>query len=141
MTVDTATEAMPLQTDQDGSVRVGNTRVTIEILVGAFNDGFSPEEIVAQYPVLDLADVYAVIGYYLRHRSEIDAYVAERARGAMDIRRTIEASFPPHGIRERLLARRGDAPIGAIVDDLVIIAQCSREDEWENKVVRLPLTK
>jgi hypothetical protein len=57
-------------------------------------------------PPLDLADVYAVIAYYLRHRAEVDAYLQEREQQAREIRRQIEARFDPTGVRERLLARR-----------------------------------
>ena len=32
------------------------------------------EEIVQQYPTLDLADIYTVIAYYLRNREDVDAY-------------------------------------------------------------------
>jgi uncharacterized protein (DUF433 family) len=35
--------------------------------------GQSPEEIVATYPTVDLAQVYAALAYYHAHRPEIDA--------------------------------------------------------------------
>ena len=43
---------------------------------------------------LDLADVYAVISYYLRHRSKIEAYVRRRREQADEVRRENEARFP-----------------------------------------------
>ena len=55
------TEKIPIETDKDGVIRVGNTRVTLETLVSAFSEGSTAEETVYQYPVLNLADVYAVI--------------------------------------------------------------------------------
>ena len=45
-------EPMPLMTDQDGVVRVGGTRVTLDTIVMAFNQGATAEEIVLQYPSL-----------------------------------------------------------------------------------------
>jgi hypothetical protein len=33
------TEKIPIETDKDGVIRVGNTRVTLETLVSAFNNG------------------------------------------------------------------------------------------------------
>jgi uncharacterized protein (DUF433 family) len=54
---------IPLKTDVDGVVRVGNTRVTLDTVIIAFKEGATAEEIVSQYPSLLLADVYAVIGY------------------------------------------------------------------------------
>jgi hypothetical protein len=35
--------------------------------------GQSPEEIVALYPQLSVADVHAALAYYLDHRDEIDS--------------------------------------------------------------------
>lgn len=58
-----------------------------------------------QYPVLSLADVYAVIGYYLRHRPEVETYLAQRREVAERVRRENIARFDPTGIRARLLAR------------------------------------
>jgi uncharacterized protein (DUF433 family) len=99
---------LPLQTDVDGVVRVGGTRVTLDTVVAAFNDGATAEEIVHQYPSLHLADVYAVIGYYLRQRSEVEAYLRQRQQQADGIRQQNEARFDPHGVRDRLLARRAE---------------------------------
>lgn len=100
------TEQVPLRIDDSGSVRIGNTRVLLDLVIGAYNSGSSPEEIVDSYTTLELADVYSVIGYYLRHKTEIDAYLAQRDAEAEEIRKKIEARFDPSGIRERLLMRR-----------------------------------
>lgn len=97
---------IPLEMDADGVVRVGGTRVTLDTVVAAFNAGATAEEIVYQYPSLDLVDVCAVIGYYLRHRQEVDQYLRQRQQQATEIRKQNEARFDPEGVRERLLARR-----------------------------------
>jgi uncharacterized protein (DUF433 family) len=102
-------EPPPLQLDAEGVVRVGGTRVTLDTVIGAFEDGASAEEIVLQYSSLSLADVYTVIGYYLRHRGEVEEYLREQRRQAEEVRRQNEARFPQAGIRERLLARRNKA--------------------------------
>ncbi|MDP9314619.1 MAG: DUF433 domain-containing protein [Chloroflexota bacterium] len=100
------TDPIPLHMNRDGVMLVGGTRVTLDTVVGAFTDGATPEEIVQQYPSLDLADIYAVLGYYLRHRAEVDAYLHRRQQQAEQVRQQNEARFPMAGIRERLLARR-----------------------------------
>ncbi len=97
---------IPLKTDQEGVVRVGGTRVTLDTVASAFKEGATAEEIVAQYPSLLLADVYAVIGYYLQHRPEVEAYLRQRQQIAAEVRHQNEARFNQQGIRERLLARR-----------------------------------
>lgn len=106
MTFTAVTETIPLVTDIDGVIRVGNTRVTLDTVITAFLDGATAEEITHQYPSLNLADVYSVIGYYLRRRAEIDAYLHQRRKLAEQIRKQNESRFDPSGIRDRLLARR-----------------------------------
>jgi len=105
MAISLATEVISLVTDPDGVIRVGNTRVTLDTLVGAFSDGATAEEIVQQYPSLKLADVYQVIGYYLRRPREVEAYLQQRKTQGAAIRRQNETRFDPQGVRSRLLAR------------------------------------
>ena len=74
-------------------------------MVSAFRAGATAEQVAQQYPSVQLADVYAVVTYYLRHRAEVEEYLRQRETEAT-IRETNEARFDPAGIRERLLARR-----------------------------------
>jgi uncharacterized protein (DUF433 family) len=97
---------VPLSTDHDGVMRVGNTRVSLDSVIFAFNDGATPEEIVQQYPTLNLTDVYAVISYYLQHSVEVEDYLEQRRAQRLELRKEIEARFDPRGLRERLLARQ-----------------------------------
>jgi uncharacterized protein (DUF433 family) len=102
----TPMETIPLQTDADGVVRVGNTRVTLDTIVAAFDEGATAEEIAHQYPSVQLADVYSVIGYYLRRRAEVEEYLSRRRKKSEKVRMENEARFDPTGIRERLMSRR-----------------------------------
>jgi hypothetical protein len=52
-----------------------------------------------------LPDIYAVISYYLRNRTEVEKYLQYRQKEAKTIRGKNEKRFNPTGIRERLLAR------------------------------------
>jgi uncharacterized protein (DUF433 family) len=106
MTLATATEVIPFRVDPDGVARVGGTRVTLDTVVAAFSDGATAEEIAQQYPSLNLADVYYVIGYYLRRSEEVEAYLQQRNAQAEVVRKQNEARFDPQGVRDRLLARR-----------------------------------
>lgn len=106
MTLSLITEPLPLQLNPDGVVRVGETRITLDTVVAAFNQGSTAEEIVFQYSSLQLADVYAVIGYYLRHQQDVEAYLHQRQQCASEIRKSNEAKFDPQGVRQRLMARR-----------------------------------
>ena len=98
---------VPLQAWDDGSIRVGGTRVTLETVLSLFSSGASPEEIARRFDVLRLADVYAVMAYYLDHKEEVDAYLRERERLGEEAGRDSERRFPEQRLlRERLLARR-----------------------------------
>lgn len=106
MSLIVSADPVPLRTDADGVVRVGQTRVPLDTVVTVFDLGASPEEIVQQFPALDLADVYATVGYYLRHRDEVTDYLRERRGRAEAVRRATESRYEAVGIRERLLQRR-----------------------------------
>lgn len=96
----------PLRECDDGVVRIADTRIPLERVVRAFQSGATPEQIAQDYDVLAIEDVYAVITYYLRHRREVDEYVATVQDESARARSEIEDQFNPSGIRERLLARR-----------------------------------
>jgi len=100
-------EAPPLHEDAAGAVRVGDTRVLLDLVIRAFQDGATPETIVQRYSTLALRDVYAAIAYYLRHRSEVDLYLAGREEKAEEVRQRLQNQQGDLSeIRARLLARR-----------------------------------
>jgi uncharacterized protein (DUF433 family) len=101
------TEQVPIQTGADGVMRVSGSRVALDVIVQAFQEGVTAEEIAQQYPSEPLADVYQLIAYYLRHTSEIDEYLARRNRIAEQVREAVEQRWPSaSGVRERLLRRQ-----------------------------------
>lgn len=97
-------DAIPLAIDAHGVYRVGGTRVTLDVVVRAFNQGATAEEIVQKFPSLELSDVYQVIGYYLRHSAELAEYFQSREREAAKLL-AAHPEWSPRGLRERLLAR------------------------------------
>jgi uncharacterized protein (DUF433 family) len=109
---------VPLEVDADGVARVGSSRVTLDTVVAAFKEGATAEEIVYQSPSLNLADVHAVIGYYLQRRSDVETYLRQRQQQSDEVRGQNETRFDPRGIRDRLFARRAgketadDAAVG-----------------------------
>ena len=80
--------------------------MTLDSIVAAFTEGATAEEIAQQYPSVPLADVYYVIGYYLRRQKEVDEYLSKWQNQASETRKYNEARLNPAGIRKRLLARR-----------------------------------
>lgn len=97
---------IPLTTSETGAIRIGNSRVRLDTVVYAFNEGYTAEEIVIQYPSLILSEVYAVIAYYLSDRTKVDTYIAEKAEKADTIREEIESRPEYQAFRQKLLEQR-----------------------------------
>ncbi len=106
MSVVVSSSEIKLTKTEAGVLRVGNSRVSLDTVIIAFGQGATPEQIVEDYDSLELAEVYAVISYYLQNREEVENYLAQRKVERDKLRRQIESRSNPQGIRERLLARR-----------------------------------
>jgi hypothetical protein len=101
------TDAPPLRENAAGAVRVGESNVLLELVIHAFQDGATPEAIAQRYSTLGLSDAYAVVAYYLRHRGDVDAYLAKREQLAVEMQQRIDATQGDLSeIRARLLAHR-----------------------------------
>ena len=61
--------------DEQGVLRVGDTRVMLDSVVAAFHQGHSAETIAQQYPALSLEEVYGAIAYYLANQDDVDQYL------------------------------------------------------------------
>ncbi|MBL8797756.1 MAG: DUF433 domain-containing protein [Planctomycetia bacterium] len=108
-------DPVPLRVDDGGAIRVGPSRVILDLVIHAYQTGDAPETIVHKYPTLHLADVYAVISYYLRHRGEVDDFLRQREAEAAELQRKIEASQPPlPDLRSRWLARQAELEQGHV---------------------------
>lgn len=70
---------------RNGTYWIEGTRVALDSIVYAFQQGSSPESIVQFFPLLTLEQVYGAIAFYLANRAEIDAYslAEEKAFDAM----------------------------------------------------------
>jgi uncharacterized protein (DUF433 family) len=100
-------ETPPLREDETGAIRVGNSRVLLETVIRAFQDGASPESIVQRYSTLSLSDVYNTIGYYLRHQDAVDVYLNQREQLAESVQQRLSSIQPDlSSIRTRLLSQQ-----------------------------------
>ena len=104
MTLDSC--KIPLEKDATGTIRVENSRVTLDSVVFAFHDGATAEEIVDRFPAISLSAVYAALAFYLQNRAELDAYLQRRETEAAQIKNRIESRPGAKEHRERLLARK-----------------------------------
>lgn len=103
------TQTVPLNPTEDGTIRVGRTRVSLDSVIHHFKLGATPEQIAHKFPALELADVYAVITYYLSHPQEVESYLRQQEAVEDEAQKLIEAtpvySASAAVLRERLLAR------------------------------------
>ena len=106
MTMLLHSDPVPLRLDETGTIRVGSSRVTLDVLLADHRSGLSPEDIVRELDTLNLADVYGVIAYYHRHKDEVDEYLRRRKNEAQALRRKIEADQPDRAqLKAKLLTR------------------------------------
>jgi uncharacterized protein (DUF433 family) len=98
-------DTVPLTQEENGSIRVGGTRVTLDTVIGRFQVGNTPEKIEDSFPSLTLSQIKATIEWYLNHKAEADEYLEEGQREAEKIRQRIE-SDPEYQARRKELHRR-----------------------------------
>jgi uncharacterized protein (DUF433 family) len=90
---------------EKGEIRLAGHRIDLFHLVSYYNEGYSAEMLLGQFPTLNLALIHKVIAFYLENKTEVDAYVArceaeiERSRAATPLAPTLEE------LRARLQAR------------------------------------
>jgi uncharacterized protein (DUF433 family) len=95
---------VPLHVEDGGAIRIGVSRVLLELAIRTFEEGATPEQIVHSYDTLQLADVYAVIALYLSQKGAVDEYLRVRAEEAGELRHKIEASQESRDeVRARIL--------------------------------------
>ncbi len=99
-------QKVPLTAGQDGALFVTGTRVSLHSVVCLFEGGASAEEIAHEFDSLDLPDVYAIIAYYLRNKTVLDAKLADEEKRSEEAAVAFERAIPNH-LREKLLRRGG----------------------------------
>lgn len=92
MTITLHADPVPLRVDDTGAIRVGQSRVTLDVLLQYWRLGMKPEEIARGLDTLTLADVHGALAYYFRHETEIDNYLRRREEEAETLRQQIEAA-------------------------------------------------
>ncbi len=82
---------VPLTQTADGTIRVTGSRVSFEAVVYQYDEENSAERIHESFPSLRLADIHAVISYYLNHREQVNDYLRDQENKARAIRDDIES--------------------------------------------------
>lgn len=98
--------SVPLRSDGSGALRIGQTRVLLELVVRAFRAGATPEDIVQAYDSLQLPDIYSVLAWCLNNESAVELYMKDCDDQAAAIRRTIDETHPIRSeLRKTLMDR------------------------------------
>ncbi len=132
------TAPIPLSSDTDGVLRVGDSRVTLDTVVAAFREGMTPEGIVEQYPSLELAGL----------RSADDPTILEWAAQSGRVLLTHDVAAMTYYAYQRV--RDGKpmpgvfemgrhVPISIAIEEIILLLECSIDGEWEGQVRYLPL--
>jgi uncharacterized protein (DUF433 family) len=100
------TQTAPLTLGEDGTIRISGSRVTLDSVVHAFQQGATAEQIQDSFPSLTLREIYGTIAYYLEHPDQVEAYLREQARAAEETRHYIENRQDSTSLRARIRARR-----------------------------------
>ncbi len=80
---------------RDQGYWVAGSRVSLDSVVVAFLNGWSPETIAAEcFPTLTLEQIYGAITYYLAHRDEVDAYLQQADDAFETLRQTTHQADP-----------------------------------------------
>jgi uncharacterized protein (DUF433 family) len=99
-------ERVPLYLDEHGDIRVTGSRVTLDTIVAEYESGATPQAIAQGFDTVELADVYSIIGFYLRHRPAVQQYLqTQEAKAAEAWKKAEAAGMTRPGIREELQAR------------------------------------
>jgi uncharacterized protein (DUF433 family) len=93
-----------VRADENGVLRVGASRVMLDSVIAAFEQGHSPETIRQQYPALGLEEVYGSIVFCLAHTDEVKAYMSRQDTIWNDWQARSEGR--PNAVVERLRALR-----------------------------------
>lgn len=85
------TQTHPLRLADDGTIRIANSRVSLDSVVHHYKLGASAEQIAQKFPALDLADVYAAISYFLNNEEAVEEYLQQQEAEGDEVQRKIES--------------------------------------------------
>jgi uncharacterized protein (DUF433 family) len=92
---------------QDGTYRIGGTRVSLDSVVYAYRRGASPESIQRSFPSLTLEQVHGALAFYLSHQTEVDDYLVQGEKEFEELQETSHETHPDW--YERLRRARDEA--------------------------------
>jgi uncharacterized protein (DUF433 family) len=89
----------------EGALRVGELDVSLDSVVIAYQQGYSPETVQQLYPALTLEEVYGAIAFYLANQDEVHQYLQRQGQRWHQLREQAAANPDPVVARLRSLAQ------------------------------------
>jgi len=99
-------QTTPLVQEENGTVHIIGSRITLDTLVGAYKKGATAEQIQDSFPSLSFKDIHATIAYYLEHKSEVENYLKQRRKEADVLRLKIENEQDAESFRAKMREKR-----------------------------------
>jgi uncharacterized protein (DUF433 family) len=93
-----------VRADEQGTLRVGNTRAMLDSILAAWGQGHSPESIRSQFPALSLEEIYGAIAWSLAHDDEVLVYLKKQDEIWRLWQQRAESTSSP--LRDRLRAAK-----------------------------------
>ncbi len=93
---------------REGGFYIAGTRISLDSIIHAFQDGESPEGILRSFPLAGpLVRIYGAITFYLEHKDEVETYLNHQERLWSDVETT--QTVPPESLAARLHAAKEQA--------------------------------
>lgn len=90
---------------EDGSIRIGSSRVPLDSVVHEFTGGATAEQIQDDFPTLSLREIYGAISYYLGNEDQVEEYLRRRDQEAAQLRSETEDRPRIDALRRRIRER------------------------------------
>lgn len=96
----------PLKVSEDGTIRVTDSRITLDSIVRQFKLGSTAEQIQEDFPSLGLREIYAVLAFYLEQIDFVENYLEKQKVETLKTIEFIEQNLPTANLRASIRARQ-----------------------------------
>ncbi len=96
----------PLVFWEDGTIRVANSRVTLDTIVRQFKLGATAEQIQEDFSSLSLREIYAVLAFYLEQTAYVEDYLRKQKAEAAETIEFIEKNLSTENLRASIRVRQ-----------------------------------
>ena len=96
----------PLEVWEDGTIRVANSRVTLDVIVRQFKLGATAEQIQEDFSSLSLREIYAALAFYLERTDYVEDYLKRQKTETQETIEFIEQNLPTKNLRASIRARQ-----------------------------------